>query len=182
MVNSISKSGVVHTGLKTGVAIIALAAMVTCGGALFAASKAKAATATSSFAVTATVLQSCIVLATPMIFGNYDPTSLTPTDATTELLVTCTNGTSYNVGLNAGGGSGASIASRKLSFGGSTLNYTLYRDSNRTNVWGTTVGTDTQIGTGTGLPVGHTVYGRMPALQAALPGVYTDTITVTVTY
>ncbi len=145
-------------------------------------SQAYAATATSSIAVTASVLQTCIVSASALAFGNYDPTSATPTDSTTTVLVTCSLSTTYNVGLSAGGGSGASVASRKMTSGGNTLNYSLYTSAARTTVWGNTVGTDTVAGTGTGLPVSYTVYGRVPAQQSVPGGAYTDTVTVTVTY
>lgn len=147
-----------------------------------AASPALAATATTTFAVTATVLQTCLVAASPLAFGNYDPTSATATNGNTTLLVTCTSSTPYTVGLSAGGGAGATVATRKLTNGGNTLNYSLYQDAGHTTVWGNTVSTDTLAGTGTGLPVTHTVYGRIPALQAAVQGAYADTITVTVTY
>ncbi len=147
-----------------------------------AASPALATTATTTFAVTASVLQTCLVAATPLAFGNYDPTSATPTDGSTTLLVTCTNATPYTVGLSAGGGTGATVATRKLTNGGNTLNYSLYQNGARSTLWGTTIGTDTVAGTGTGLAQSLTVYGRIPALQAAVQGAYTDTITVTVTY
>ena len=65
---------------------------------------------------------------------------------------------------------------------GGTLNYGLYRDSGRTNNWGSTIGTDTQAGTGTGLLQNLTVYGRIASAQTPLAGVYTDTVTVTLTY
>jgi len=44
------------------------------------------------------------------------------------------------------------------------------------------VGTDTVAGTGTGALQSLTVYGQLPANQKVLPGSYSDTITVTITY
>ena len=76
------------------------------------------------------------------------------------------HGTTYNVGLNAGTGIGATVAARKMSSGASTLVYTLYSNSTRTTVWGNTVGTDTVSCAGTGIVQNYTVYGRAPA-QAA---------------
>lgn len=141
---------------------------------------APAATATGSMAVSATVLSTCIVAATPMAFGNYGSTQL---DSTASVVVTCSNGTTYNVGLDAGTGSGASVASRKMTSGaGATLNYVLYRDSSRSTVWGSTVGTDTLAGTGNGLAQTLSVYGRIAASQYPGSGVYNDTVVVTVTY
>lgn len=139
-----------------------------------------AATATGSLVVTATVLASCTVVGSTIAFGNYSSSQV---DQTGTIAVVCTNGTAYNVGLDAGTGSGATTTTRKLTgSGGGTLNYALYRDSGRTTNWGSTIGTDTQTGTGSGLTQTLTVYGRIAASQTPLAGVYTDTVTVTLTY
>lgn len=140
---------------------------------------ADAATATTTLPVTATVLATCIVVATPLIFGNYSAAQL---DAQAALTVTCTLGTTFVVRLDAGAGTGATIAARQLSFGVNTLAYSLYRDASRSQVWGQTDGTDTASGTGAVLPVILNVYGRIPAGQFAAPGAYIDTVGVTVVY
>lgn len=141
---------------------------------------AQSATDSTTFAVTATVLSTCGVAASPLAFGNY---AMTQTDATTSLAVTCTNGTTYTVSLGVGAGSGASVASRKLTGPSSqTLNYSLYQDFARTTVWGHTIGTDTVGGTGSGVAQTWSIYGRIPGAQGAGAGAYTDTITVTLTY
>ena len=54
----------------------------------------EAATATTTFQVTAT----CLISATNLAFGAYTGTQ---TDATSTVTVTCTNTTPYNIGLNA---------------------------------------------------------------------------------
>ncbi|HEY1962441.1 MAG TPA: spore coat U domain-containing protein, partial [Rhizomicrobium sp.] len=92
--------------------------------------------------------------------------------------------TPWNVGLNQGTFSGATVTSRKMSGPGSaSLSYSLYQDAARTRNWGNTVGTDTVPGTGTGTAQSLTVYGRVPGSQtAAVPGSYADTIVVTLTY
>lgn len=144
-----------------------------------------AATSTTTFDATATVVDSCSVSATSMAFGNIDPlvNATTATDATSTVTVTCANGTAYNVGLDAGTATAATVTSRKMTSGANTLSYALYRDSARTANWGATVGTDTVAGTGSGAGQALTVYGRIPSGQQAAPtGVYSDTITVTVTY
>ncbi len=66
--------------------------------------------------------------------------------------------------------------------GGATIGYTLYRDAARTQLWGTTTGADTFAGTGAGVAQSVTVYGRVPAQATPAPGVYADTVNVTVTY
>lgn len=141
-----------------------------------------AATDTDTFQVTATVVSSCAVDATDLSFGSYDPVSSTPLDASTIIEVRCTNGTGYVVALNAGVGSGASIASRRMTNGGSILTYSLYQDASRTVLWGDSTGVDTVAGSGNGSVQILTVYGRAPAQQAAVAGAFSDTITVTVTY
>jgi spore coat protein U-like protein len=148
----------------------------------FVAPKADALTASTTMNVTATVLSTCSVSATDLAFGNYNPISGANLDGATSISVTCTNGTGYNVGISAGGGTGATVASRKMTNGANTLNYTLYRDAGRTNVWGVTIATDTLIGTGSGAAQPIDVYGRVPGSQAAPSGGYTDTVTITVTY
>jgi spore coat protein U-like protein len=174
-----SKSILIDLRLKDWRRIIA--SIVAMSG-LFAAPKAGALTATTTMNVTATVLSSCSVSATDLAFGNYNPISGAALDGATSISVTCTNGTSYNVGISAGGGAGATTASRKMTNGANTLNYTLYRDAGRTNVWGDIVATDTLPGTGSGAAQPIDVYGRIPGGQTAPSGGYSDTVTITVTY
>jgi spore coat protein U-like protein len=97
--------------------------------------------------------------------------------------VTCSNGTSYNVGLNAGTASGATVTTRAMSGPGSaTLNYSLYQDSSHSTNWGNSVGTDTVLGTAIGAVQTLTIYGQVPANQYPAAGSYSDTITATITY
>lgn len=151
-------------------------------GIFLSPSGALAATATDTMTVTATVQSGCVLTASPLAFGIYNPTSATSLDATTTVLVTCTLGTPYNVGMGAGAGTGATTAVRKLTSSGNTLNYALYQNAGRTTNWGNTVGTDTLSATAGLLPNAITVYGRIPSGQNTLAGVYTDSVTVTVTY
>lgn len=140
---------------------------------------AQAATATATMAVSATVLSFCTIAALPLAFGNYT-SALTTANST--LTVACTTGTPYNVGLDVGTGTGATVSTRKMSFLTNTLSYGLFSDSARTVQWGPAIGTNTVPGTGTGLPLALTVYGQIPAGQLAAPGAYLDTVTATITY
>lgn len=146
-------------------------------------SPALAATATGSFTVQITIQASCVfVSATTLTFTAVGVIAAND-DASTTLSVQCTNTTPYNIGLSAGLGTGATVASRKMTgTGGALVNYTLYSDTNRTTVWGQTVGTDTVSASGSGAAQPYTVYGRVPVQTTPAPGAYTDTITVTVTY
>lgn len=144
---------------------------------------AQAQTATTTFKVTAKVQAVCAVTAVDLSFGNYTSKSATPLLGTTILQATCTPNSSYNIGLNAGTTTGATINQRKMASGATnTLNYQLYSDVGHTTIWGNTTGTDTVTGVGTGLAQSHTVYGQVPAAQASPAGDYQDIITVTVYY
>jgi spore coat protein U-like protein len=96
--------------------------------------------------------------------------------------VTCTNGAAYQVALGLGNGTGATTTTRYMTNGANKLGYTLYRDSNRTLLWGQSVGTDTLSGTGTGAAATVNVYGRVAIAQTAIAGAYQDTVVVTVSW
>ena len=147
-----------------------------------AASSSQAATTTSTFTVQMTVTSSCVInSASTLNFGSQGVLTAN-VDNTSTLQVQCTNTTPYNIGLDAGTGSGATVAARKMSNGSATVTYSLYSDIGRTTVWGNTVGTNTVSGTGNGASQAYTVYGRVPAQTTPAANTYTDTITVTVTY
>jgi spore coat protein U-like protein len=142
----------------------------------------QAATTGTTFTVSATVSSACLVSATDLAFGAYDTTSTSPNDNVSAVTVACTIGTPYEVGLSAGGGASATMANRKMTSGVNVLEYSLYSNAGHTSVWGNTVGTDALVATAVLLPTAHTVYGRVPALQNVPAGIYSDTITVAVTY
>lgn len=148
---------------------------------------AQAATAGNSFQVTATVTSACTVSGTTLNFGaSIDPlATATPLDATSTLSVQCTNTTPYTVALNAGANAGgaSNFGSRTMKSGANTLGYQLYLDAGRSSVWGDgTASSSTSAGTGTGSAQTLTLYGRLPSLANVVPGSYTDTVTVTVSY
>jgi len=139
-----------------------------------------AATATTTFSVTATVQATCLISATNLAFGTYTGAL---NSATSTISVTCTNTSPYNVGLNAGTAVGATVTTRQMTGpAAATLGYALFQDAAHTINWGQTVSTDTEAGTGTGVAQTLTVYGQVAAGQFVAPGAYTDTITATITY
>ncbi len=140
------------------------------------------AQSSATFGVTATVLASCTVVGgIPLAFGIVSPG--VQADSSTVVTATCTVGTPYSLSLDAGTGSGATVADRRMTSGTDTLAYRLYRDAGRTQLWGDgTNGTVFNSSTGTGLLQSFTVYGRVPSSATATVGVYADTITVTATY
>ncbi|MCV9907825.1 spore coat U domain-containing protein [Ochrobactrum sp. AN78] len=142
-----------------------------------------AQTPSAQFTVQITIAGACqINSATNMDFGLHGVLA-TNSDATSVITVQCTNTTPFNIGLSAGSGSSATVANRLMTgTGGATVAYSLYQTAARDTVWGTTVGTDTVSGTGTGAAQQYTVYGRALPQNTPAPGVYTDTVTATITY
>jgi len=141
----------------------------------------QANTATTTFNVSLAITASCALSASALAFGSAGVIAAN-IDNTSTITLTCTNTSPYDVGLDAGIGSGATVAARKMTTGGPTINYTLYQDPARTILWGNTVGTNTCPGTGNGAAQALTVYGRVPAQSTPAPGAYSDTINVTVTF
>lgn len=139
-----------------------------------------AATTTTTFNVTASVVATCSVSASDVAFGTYTSAQL---DGSGSVSVTCTNGVTYTVGLDAGTGSGATAASRLMTGPASqTITYSLYQNAGRTTLWGLAAASQSVAGTGSGVAQTLTVYARAPAAQTPGVGSYSDTITVTVTY
>lgn len=156
------------------------------GAVAMAAGAAHGATSSGTFPVNATVVSSCTVSGTLLNFGTaLDPlAAAVPVDASSALTVTCTNTTPYTVALDAGVNAGSSsFAGRSMKNGSYAMGYQLYVNSGRSTVWGDgTGGSSTASGVGTGSAQTLTVYGRVPSLTGAVPGTYTDTVTVTITY
>ena len=168
--------------MKTLTKLAVCLAFPLCGAVLN--SEAMAATATATFPVTANVIDSCTVDATPLAFGNYNGISGAVLDGVSTISPICTVGTSYVISLDCGMGSGAWVTSRKLSGpGGATLSYGIFTDVTHMTAWGDGTGVSVvraDTGTGTARPLN--VYGSIPAGQSVAVGSYSDTITVTVTY
>jgi spore coat protein U-like protein len=151
-------------------------------------SAAGADTVSGTIGVSATVVSSCTLSASssPVAFGNIISGYSQPFDAQGNIYVTCGNGVTYNVGLDNGANYGSSTRNMILSGGSALLPYQLYRTTtDRTAgspTWGTTIGTNTLAGTATGSQQTIPVYGRVPANQTPTPGLYTDTVNITVTF
>lgn len=126
--------------------------------------------------------QACSVSATNLQFGTIDPLVATDHDSTSTITVTCSGilSTAYTVSLSTGSGT---YSQRQMSSGANILDYNLYTDSARTDIWGDGTGSTSAVsGSANETGTDHTVYGRSPHQPAALPGSYSDSITVTVTY
>jgi spore coat protein U-like protein len=164
--------------MKQRIAVLLLLGMLPWAG-----SDAQTTPATTTFKVTTSVQAVCEVTATDLAFGAYTAQTATPLQGQTVLRATCTPGSTYNVGLNEGTGGGTIAGGRQMaSAGGQKLNYQLYRDAARQQIWGNTPGTDTETGVGTGVAQDRTVFGAVPAAQVVPAGDYTDTVTIRVYY
>ncbi len=145
-------------------------------------SESEASTATNSLPVSLTIAASCTVQsAANLAFGSQSAIS-SNLDASSAIGVVCTNATPYTVGLSAGSGTGATVASRLLTNGAATIPYSIYQDVGRTQVWGATPSVDAEGGTGTGVVQTYNAYGRVAPISAPVAGPYSDTLSVTVTY
>ena len=164
-----------------------IAAALIASGLLLAGLPGQAATATAPIGVSATFTTSCNVSGGTINFGSaIDPTSAAvPIDASTSLTVICSATTPYSVALNAGvnAGGNSNFSARSIKNGLNSLGYQLYSDVLHSTIWGDGTSTSTVTpGVGTGSNQLMTVYGRLPSVTGAVPGAYTDTVTVTVTY
>ena len=135
--------------------------------------------------------QSCGVAATGLAFGSYQPLSGLPSNSTSTVTVTCNPGlisllVSYTIQI--GTGTGGSFAARSMGGTSTRLGYQLYRDALDTQIWGDgTAGTFTITDgylLGLILPITHnyTAYGNIPASQRVNTGVYTDMLSVLLSY
>ncbi len=131
----------------------------------------------------------CLVLTNAVAFGFYDPTAAAGQTAAGNVNVTCalvgSNTTvAYTIALSKGSGS---FAQRTMKFGSIPLNYNLYTSSGYGTIWGdgtssTSMVSDSMSIDGLGTINNYPVYAMMPGSQVLTTGLYSDSITVTVTY
>jgi spore coat protein U-like protein len=122
----------------------------------------------------------CTISTTPVSFGSYDVFSGTARDANGTVQINCTPRENIQVTLSRGLSS--VFTTRTLRSGTNLLNYNLFRNAARTQIWG-------DGSSGTSVFSGNnirnqtlTVYGRLPAAQDAAVGTYSDNIVATVIF
>lgn len=128
----------------------------------------------------------CTVATQPLAFGVYDPALPAHLDINGQLWIRCPPPiASYRAFLSAGLYSGGSYFPRRMQRPPSDhLDYNIFLRAARDSVWGDGTG-GTSYYSGVGGPPGQVppvpLYGRVFAEQwSAAPGLYSDTITVTV--
>ncbi len=162
---------------------VAISAMaLSAGGNVFAG------TAGDNLAVSATVIDNCLISTEALAFGNYDPVDANKGDAlegTGTVSITCTLDAAAAItlgqGANADTGSTDAAPLRRMTDGTNFLSYALYSDGGHAAVWGNDATVDVQDD-GTGLEEDHTVYGLVAADQNVPAGAYSDTVVATVTF
>lgn len=130
---------------------------------------------------------SCTV-SSPGFTSFYDTTANTANDNVGSATINCTrasgdsNSVTYTLGSNQGWRSRSQ--SYRASLNGVDLNYDVYKDAARSSPWagGSTFSGNIDFGGGTSFTVSLPYYTRIPALQAVAAGIYTDTVTMTLTY
>ena len=165
------------TTFRTAIGMTLLAAMAATG------TRADAASAAENLAVSVEVAVKCTVRTTSLAFGTYDPVVANASaslDGTGALSIACTKGASASVALGVGGN--ASGNTRQLASGTSRLQYELYRDSGRTQVWNESTGTLSTGAAPSKAARNFTVYGRVPANQDVPAGDYADSVVATVNF
>lgn len=135
----------------------------------------------------------CTISATGPAFGTYSPANTSPTVANGSVTANCTwtggGSTRVNIVANYSPGNSGSYPNRWMLSGANRLNYNIYFESNFQTVRGNGTG-GTQAGSATltvssgnrNASVVGTLFGRIPAQQDVVPGNYTDTIIITMTY
>lgn len=147
----------------------------------------EAASQVQSLALSASVVASCSIDAsTELALGVYDLSAVAPTDSSGNLTVSCSSGSPVVIMLGQGTqpapGSTDAVPLRRMTAGGAgRLQYELYRDPARSQVWGNTPVTGVSL-IGSSLPQVVSIYARVPPAQPVSSGSYQDSVLATVSY
>ncbi len=130
------------------------------------------------------VLANCTISSiSGLNFGAYSSFDAAPTDATGQFIFTCTN-VQGPVTIRLSTGAANSFTPRQMTLGTARLNYNLYIDTARTQIWGDGTGgsslrTLTPVNNG---PTALDIFGRIPPRQFIPAGNYADIITITIQF
>ena len=139
-----------------------------------------AATPTSSFGVSATVPDICIVSASTVALGAGTGAYA---HAAASVSVKCSNFTPYFVGLTARMSTGTTLQARRIADPGSALlTYALFPNSAGTIEASPSADADPVAAAGSGRAQGSADGGELSAKRSVAPSAYADTMIVTVIY
>jgi spore coat protein U-like protein len=127
---------------------------------------------------------SCTISVTSVAFGTYNVFTSTADDSTGTITYRC-NSAAANISVSLSNGSSTTFSPRTLRQGSETLQYNLYLNAARTQIWGDgTGGTSvyTQANPPNNSNVNLTIYGRIPAQQDVSAGNYTDTVSAVINF
>lgn len=127
----------------------------------------------------------CSLLNAPSVgFGGYSALGGVK-DAEASILMSCLPtlpALTVSYTLKLGAGNAGSFFPRKMTSGGYSLNYNLFKDVSRSQVWGDgATGTQTVSGNCTAA-CSNQVYGRIPAGQSVPAASYSDSVLITVEF
>lgn len=116
-------------------------------------------------------------------FGAYSTSSASANDATSQIIFVCTN-VQGAITIRLSTGNAGRFTPRQMTSGRGRLDYNLYIDAARTQIWGDgTAGSSLR----TLVPVNNApttleIFGCIPTRQFVPAGIYSDTIVVTLEY
>lgn len=129
---------------------------------------------------------SCTVSVTAMSFGNYDVFATSPLSSTATIAYRCQPGIPVNPPILTADPGNGTFANRYMLQGSSQLLYNLYVDPAGSAIFGNGAGGTASI---TGVLISNArlngdnvIYGRIPAGQDVGPGLYTDSVVVTINF
>lgn len=147
-----------------------------------AGAPASASQTTNTLPVKVTVFTGCSLVTRPLTFDASVVIGNNLIDATATVTVKCTPNTDYFIdidkGLYANGVNRRMFSALSNTF----VAYDVYRDSPRSNVWGTGQLKNVTGNSGNGAPLEITIYGRVPNTGKIQAGDYKDTLVVTLNF
>ena len=118
-----------------------------------------------------------------MAFGTYDVYATADLTSSTTVTYLCKGfGAHDTAQIGISTGAGGSFTPRTMSSGANSLDYNLYQDAACTTIWGDGTGGSSLMTVAQRTMVSVPVFGRIPALQDAVVGAYSDSVVVTIYY
>ena len=141
------------------------------------------ASANARFQVSAAVSADCRISVSDLSFGQYDPlgqNSSRELNAAAGVSMLCTRDARATIVMDAG--RNPLGTSRAMASGDQHVAYQIYRDADRTQVWGSGGDALQFVSTGVQQPQQFVVYARIPPGQEVASGTYSDVVTATVDF
>lgn len=114
-----------------------------------------------------------LISVTDIDFGSYVPTDPTPLNGVGDVKVRVTKGQTYEIFISI---------PRQMTLGAEILPYELYSDPGRTNLWMSGTGGDESYTSISNALFTHNIHGQVTPLMSVSPGVFTDTVTITLNF